>query len=743
MRVLPKYRDTFFTRLILSYTILAVVLIGLTGGYLYSQANRLMVDEISKDSRNRLVTAKDYVEQTLLRRFEDNLQNKALSTIFIQNNSNLNYLLDNGWEGNLSHIASFRQDLEMYKLAVEGAFKMTVYFSKGNFVVDNNFFFMKPDNTTDAAFIGQLQSTVPNQWLTRTLPDESSSITEGKQVMTYVVKLPFGISSAAPKGYLFVDVDLAYVRQAAAKIMSSPHERLYIFDKDKNLIVQTADSNPDEINLLQNVIGSGETVREIADDKRGTIVVSYLDGSKSGNGWTYAMIRPMNSFALASGQIKTKIFISCSLVLLFGLVISYMISKRFYIPMKKLLLHIRSLYQPNLGPTHANEYMIIGNALNIMGQKIVTLESLAKSNEMKNLVLGASLGMENMDGLPQDCHYLVAYIPIIEGHTKDFKHSYVQFDPLVRCEIVCLNSKEAAIIFFFDSRNKVDEAAIVAELARIKEAIREEIRFGASIGSLVQSPEEIPISYQLAQQTYRYRFLLGQETIILHSKISTFNSTPIMFSFDLYKNALKAGNVVGANQFIEEFSTTLKQPNLQLEAVELALLQVVSLLYQVVIELDLQQLVPSSNLLDELKKDTLSATIDSIRNLSGQIAVHVQESSNHTHAEVIYKLKAYIDENLHEDLSLNILSEVASLAPAYISTLFGDVMKESFTEYVTRTRLDKAAALLREDVRLSVTEIASLVGYRNPQYFHNKFKARFGITPVQYRQVKNTDVEAI
>jgi two-component system response regulator YesN len=71
MRVLPKYRDTFFTRLILSYTILAVVLIGLTGGYLYSQANRLMVDEIAKDSRNRLVTAKDYVEQTLLRRFEE------------------------------------------------------------------------------------------------------------------------------------------------------------------------------------------------------------------------------------------------------------------------------------------------------------------------------------------------------------------------------------------------------------------------------------------------------------------------------------------------------------------------------------------------------------------------------------------------------------------------------------------------------------------------------------------------
>ncbi len=63
MRSLPKYRNSFFTRLILSYTVFAVVLIGLAGGYLYSQANRLMVDEIARDSQIRLVTAKDYVEQ--------------------------------------------------------------------------------------------------------------------------------------------------------------------------------------------------------------------------------------------------------------------------------------------------------------------------------------------------------------------------------------------------------------------------------------------------------------------------------------------------------------------------------------------------------------------------------------------------------------------------------------------------------------------------------------------------------
>ncbi|MGO4273543.1 helix-turn-helix transcriptional regulator, partial [Paenibacillus sp. TAF58] len=284
---------------------------------------------------------------------------------------------------------------------------------------------------------------------------------------------------------------------------------------------------------------------------------------------------------------------------------------------------------------------------------------------------------------------------------------------------------------------------ITADLVLVKEVIRNEIRFGAAIGSLVQSLEEIPLSYQLAHQAYRYSFFYGLEAIVQHSKISTFNQTPYMFSFELYKNALKVGNVNGANQFIDEFGNILEEQRQQLETVELALLQLISTLYQVVIELDLQQLIPSSNLFDELKKDTLAATMDSIRSLSEQIAVHVRDSGNHAHADVILKLKNYIDENLHEELSLNVLSEVASLAPAYISTLFGEVMRESFTEYVTRVRLDKAASLLRNDVSLSVAEIASLVGYRNPQYFHNKFKTRFGVTPIQYRNTKNEISPAI
>ena len=137
MKGLTFYRDTLFNRLILSYTALAVVLLGLAGGYLYTQANQMMVDEIARDSQSSLVTAKDYVEKTLLRKYEENLQNKAVSTILTRDSSNLNYLLNNSssWSDNLDRILALQQDLEIFKGSIEGASNLTVYFHQGNYVV--------------------------------------------------------------------------------------------------------------------------------------------------------------------------------------------------------------------------------------------------------------------------------------------------------------------------------------------------------------------------------------------------------------------------------------------------------------------------------------------------------------------------------------------------------------------------------------------------------------------------------
>lgn len=732
MKYLPFYRNTLFNRLILSYTALAVVLLGLAGGYLYTQANHMMVNEIARVSQGSLETTKNYVEQVLLRKYEENLQNKAVSTILTRDSSNLNYLLhNNGWPNNLYRVLSLQHDLDIFKTSIEGASNVTVYFHQDQYVVTNDLYILNPENAKDSAFIKELPQLVPNRWMLRTLPD-------GKQALTYVVKLPYGIGSSSPKGYLYVDVDMEYLKRAVIQILNSSFERFYIFDADGIIILQTTGLNPEDVGVLQHAVSTGKTITKFNDSSRGTFILSHLAGLESEHRWTYVMVRPMDSFVLDSQKLKTKIFAACGLVLLLGLAVSYLISQRFYLPMKKLIQHVRNLYYPGPTPGPANEYTIIGSALQFLDQKIVRLESQARKNELKNLVLGAGLGLEHVDDLHQECRYQAAHIQLIEGDIEQLKLRHEALDRTLSCEFVCLNPQEAALIYFLDLRTGMYDETIAEELLKIQDEVRGEIRFGAGIGTAVDTPESIPLSYRVAQQAFRYRYMYGPEAIIPHSKITAFDPKPPFISLGTFQNTLKAGIVEDVNQFIDEFAEILTGRNLQLESVELALLQLVSALYETIIELGLQQVVPPSNLFDELKKDTLAETIASIRCISEHVGVHVRDSVKHKQTEVVFKLKAYIDEHLQNELSLNVLSKVASLAPAYISTLFGEVMNESFTEYVTRIRLEKAASLLREEDKLSVTEIAALVGYRNLQYFHAKFKARYGITPVQYRQTNQT-----
>ena len=55
----------------------------------------------------------------------------------------------------------------------------------------------------------------------------------------------------------------------------------------------------------------------------------------------------------------------------------------------------------------------------------------------------------------------------------------------------------------------------------------------------------------------------------------------------------------------------------------------------------------------------------------------------------------------------------------------------------------KKAAELLTSTRLSVAEIAELVGYMNQSKFASVFKKQFGLSPLEYRRSKNWKIYKI
>ena len=99
----------------------------------------------------------------------------------------------------------------------------------------------------------------------------------------------------------------------------------------------------------------------------------------------------------------------------------------------------------------------------------------------------------------------------------------------------------------------------------------------------------------------------------------------------------------------------------------------------------------------------------------------------------------YCPENFKSNITLEILEKEIHLNKYYISHLFSDKFKISFTEYVNLLRLTEACKLLA-NTKMTISKISAASGFNTTRTFNRAFMKKFGMSPIQYRNsISNTD----
>jgi len=125
---------------------------------------------------------------------------------------------------------------------------------------------------------------------------------------------------------------------------------------------------------------------------------------------------------------------------------------------------------------------------------------------------------------------------------------------------------------------------------------------------------------------------------------------------------------------------------------------------------------------------------------SAQDLVNKHKNSNQTEEKnqrkkerkVIRRAKEYIENNIHEQISLHYVADLLQLNYQYFSALFKMETGYTFSEYVTNVRIEKAKQLLSQ-TNMKIYNIASMCGYSNVKHFMNVFKKSTGMTPSEFR----------
>lgn len=93
----------------------------------------------------------------------------------------------------------------------------------------------------------------------------------------------------------------------------------------------------------------------------------------------------------------------------------------------------------------------------------------------------------------------------------------------------------------------------------------------------------------------------------------------------------------------------------------------------------------------------------------------------------------YIQNNYDQRISLSELSKTICLSPAYLCRFFKKVTGTTISNYLLRTRIDRAKELLIKS-NLTITQIAFKTGFESHSYFDRVFHRFTKLSPKTFRQ---------
>lgn len=143
----------------------------------------------------------------------------------------------------------------------------------------------------------------------------------------------------------------------------------------------------------------------------------------------------------------------------------------------------------------------------------------------------------------------------------------------------------------------------------------------------------------------------------------------------------------------------------------------------------------TEEVLAESGKNMESAIAYAKKMISQAIEIRDQNSGNKNRS-ILKTAVDFIDSHyMDEEISLNTVANVANVSSNHFSTLFSQNMGQTFIEYLTTLRMNKAKELLR-CTGMRSSEIAGEIGYKDAHYFSYLFKKTQGMTPSDYRKAR-------
>lgn len=260
-------------------------------------------------------------------------------------------------------------------------------------------------------------------------------------------------------------------------------------------------------------------------------------------------------------------------------------------------------------------------------------------------------------------------------------------------------------------------------------------RFSVSLSETGNGLKDVANCYDQAQKAYRYRIISNINGITEYADIKSVDKqvTPDPKSnLETFQDRIQmyftAGKVIDISNLIDELFSKDKLKNKSIQNIEY-------LFHSIVHIMDSARLlhgmrIEPLKILDFQSFNNLSDLRIYLKSMAHRIMSEIKE---HDHSRSLSEMaKNYIQQNYNKDIDMTMVANQVSVSYSYFSKLFKEKVGLSFSEYLTKVRMEKALSLLN-DPSNKVLDIAETIGYQNPKNFTRAFRKHFGFSPTDYR----------
>ncbi|SDW47170.1 AraC family transcriptional regulator [Paenibacillus sp. CF384] len=514
----------------------------------------------------------------------------------------------------------------------------------------------------------------------------------------------------------------------------------------KSMFMNNVSGEPYASKVLTTADGSG-TFFNVLNGKK--YVVSYV--SSDILKWKFVSLTPYSSVFSSVQWNGWLTLLFCVIVLVLGLFIAVIASKKLYHPFAVLMDKTTLLERQKRDSAAVlkNEFMkqMLSASAMLPIEKVMAKEQehhfdISFTHSLFLFILKIDDYHEFVNKHNEKDRVLLKYS--IENITKEIVSAHY------KCEIINHDSDHFTVLVDMQhlevNQEQLNDDIFRALVTDIQLNIQRFLPFTVSVtlGYVIESYEQLKLIYEETLNLSMYRLKVGHQSIITPEILKQIDDGANLFPSSKEKqllDALRLGNGESAKETYRELMRAIEHSSYDniIRSILYLSFSIYNSLNRVEdgtssrinsFTLEFLNKIPTFETL-QLIEQRFSALIDEIVQLK-------DGNKDKKKNEIVESAVELIQSNYSDkNLSLGSCAEHLSISSVYLGKLFKSATGNSVAEYITMIRMEKIGGYL-ETTNLPINDILERCGIEKSNYFYTTFKKYFGVSLTEYR-LKNVN----